>query len=121
MINSSCRSLTHIFPYLRVEQVQEKKVKKIAEMNVDPSKTMGNGCIASSSNSNSPRPSLSNGGSPDRSCNYPSNDFSFPPGGIPSLRLPVVVVSCPSICYYFCNICSSGINLDVITSAISNQ
>ncbi|XP_027928221.1 serine/threonine protein phosphatase 2A 55 kDa regulatory subunit B beta isoform-like isoform X1 [Vigna unguiculata] len=74
-------------------KVQEKKVKKISEMNIDLSKSMGNGCIASSSNSSSSRPYLANGGSPDRSYNYISNDFSFPPGGIPSLRLPMVVSS----------------------------
>ncbi|KAG4945108.1 hypothetical protein AAZX31_15G022300 [Glycine max] len=73
-------------------KVQEKKVKKISEMNVDPSKSMGNGSIASSSNSSSSRPYLVNGGSPDR-YNYISNDFSFPPGGLPSLRLPMVVSS----------------------------
>jgi len=101
-----------ILPYLIVEQVQEKKVKKVAEMNVDPSKTMGNGSIASSSNSSNPRPSLENGGYPDsdRSYNYLSPDFSFPPGGIPSLRLPVVVVFIPSTCNSFYDICSSGIN-----------
>ncbi|XP_004486807.1 serine/threonine protein phosphatase 2A 55 kDa regulatory subunit B beta isoform-like isoform X2 [Cicer arietinum] len=73
-------------------KVQEKKVKKISDMNVDPSKTMGNGGVASSSNSGSPRPCLANGGysDSDRSYNYLSTDFSFPPGGIPSLRLPVV-------------------------------
>ncbi|KAA3479272.1 Serine/threonine phosphatase 2A 55 kDa regulatory subunit B beta-like protein [Gossypium australe] len=64
-------------------KVQEKKVKKISEMNLDPPKAVGNGCVASSSNSNSPTPCLANGGSPD-------NDFSFPPGGLPSLRFPVV-------------------------------
>ncbi|KAJ7963149.1 Serine/threonine-protein phosphatase 2A 55 kDa regulatory subunit B [Quillaja saponaria] len=74
-------------------KVQEKKVKKISEMNLDNSKGMGNGSIASSSNSTSPRQYLANGGSPDRSCGYLSNDFSFPPEGIPSLRLPVVVTS----------------------------
>ncbi|WVZ01199.1 hypothetical protein V8G54_027268 [Vigna mungo] len=74
-----------------IPHVQEKKVKKISEMNIDLSKSMGNGCIASSSNSSSSRPYLANGGSPDRSYNYISNDFSFPPGGIPSLRLPMVV------------------------------
>ncbi|MBA0812245.1 hypothetical protein Gohar_026229, partial [Gossypium harknessii] len=67
-------------------KVQEKKVKKISEMNLDPPKAVGNGCVASSSNSNSPTPCLAYGGSPD-------NDFSFPPGGLPSLRLPVVVVT----------------------------
>ncbi|KAL9323048.1 hypothetical protein ACSQ67_011101 [Phaseolus vulgaris] len=74
-------------------KVQEKRVKKISEMNIDLSKSMGNGCIASSSNSSSSRPYLANGGSPERSYNYISNDFSFPPGGVPSLRLPMVVVS----------------------------
>lgn len=64
-------------------KVQEKKVKKIADMNVDPSKAVGNGNVASSSNNVSPKPYLANGGSP-------SKEFSFPPGGIPSLRLPTV-------------------------------
>ncbi|KAH9664840.1 serine/threonine protein phosphatase 2A 55 kDa regulatory subunit B beta isoform [Citrus sinensis] len=64
-------------------EVQEKKVKKIADMNVDPSKAVGNGNVASSSNNVSPKPYLANGGSP-------SKEFSFPPGGIPSLRLPTV-------------------------------
>ncbi|GMI77942.1 hypothetical protein like AT1G17720 [Hibiscus trionum] len=71
-------------------KVQEKKVKKISDMNLDPLKAVGNGSTASSSNSNSPIPCLANGGSPDRSYNYLENDFSFPPGGLPSLRLPVV-------------------------------
>ncbi|KAK6264204.1 hypothetical protein SCA6_019638 [Theobroma cacao] len=71
-------------------KVQEKKVKKISDMNLDPSKAVGNGSIASSSNSCSPKPCVANGGSPDRSYNYLGNDFSFPPGGIASLRLPVV-------------------------------
>ncbi|XP_047961258.1 serine/threonine protein phosphatase 2A 55 kDa regulatory subunit B beta isoform-like isoform X4 [Salvia hispanica] len=43
-------------------KVQEKKVKKISEIKVDT----------------------------DRSYNPLSNDLSFPPGGLPSLRLPVV-------------------------------
>ncbi|PPD92263.1 hypothetical protein GOBAR_DD10807 [Gossypium barbadense] len=68
-------------------KVQEKKVKKISDMNLDPSKAVGNGSIASSS---TPKLCLANGGSPDRSYNYLGNDFSFPPGGLPSLRLPVV-------------------------------
>lgn len=79
---------------LRVEQVQEKKVKKISEMNVDPTKVVGNGSLASSSNStSSPKQYLANGGYPDRSC--PSNDFPIPAGGIPSLHLPVVFVLNP--------------------------
>ncbi|XP_022147548.1 serine/threonine protein phosphatase 2A 55 kDa regulatory subunit B beta isoform-like [Momordica charantia] len=68
-------------------KVQEKKVKKVSTMNVDPSKSVGNGNNASSSNSSSSGPYLANGGSPDR---YPSNDLSFTARGIQSLRLPVV-------------------------------
>ncbi|KAK6914774.1 WD40 repeat [Dillenia turbinata] len=72
-------------------KVQEKKVKKISEMNIDPSKAAGNGNIASSSAMASPKSLLANGGSIDRAYSYLSNDFSFPPEGFPSLRLPVVV------------------------------
>ncbi|CAK7356827.1 unnamed protein product [Dovyalis caffra] len=72
-------------PYL---EVQEKKVKKISEMNMDPLKAVGNGGIASSSNSNIGKQCLANGG--DKSYDLPSNDLSIPPGGFPSLRLPVV-------------------------------
>ncbi|CAI0392122.1 unnamed protein product [Linum tenue] len=71
-------------------EVQEKKVKKISEMNVDPSKAVGNGSVASSSNSSAPKPYLANGGCTDRLNNSPGNDFSIPAGGFPSLRLPVV-------------------------------
>ncbi|KAL2539146.1 Serine/threonine protein phosphatase 2A 55 kDa regulatory subunit B beta [Abeliophyllum distichum] len=71
-------------------KVQEKKVKKISEMNVEPSKSAGNGSIASSSVSPSPKQYLANGGCPDRSYNSLGNDVSFPPGGILSLKLPVV-------------------------------
>ncbi|XP_058228097.1 serine/threonine protein phosphatase 2A 55 kDa regulatory subunit B beta isoform isoform X2 [Rhododendron vialii] len=71
-------------------KVQEKKVKKISEMNVDPSKAVGNGCIPSSSVSSTPRPYAANGGYPDKSYNYLSNDLSFQPGGSQSLRLPMV-------------------------------
>ncbi|KAL0319353.1 UNVERIFIED_CONTAM: Serine/threonine protein phosphatase 2A regulatory subunit B beta isoform [Sesamum angustifolium] len=69
-------------------KVQEKKVKKISEMNLDPSKAAGNGSVASSSVSSSSKQCLANGG-----YNCLSNDLSFPPGGIPSLRLPVVTSS----------------------------
>lgn len=78
--------------FIWVEQVQEKKVKKISDMNIDPSKANGNGSIASSSNSCILKPHLANGGSSDKTYSYLSSDFSFPPGGLPSLRLPSVVV-----------------------------
>ncbi|KAL0010195.1 hypothetical protein SO802_005303 [Lithocarpus litseifolius] len=74
-------------------KVQEKKIKKISDMNLDSSKAVGNCSVASSSNSLSPRPYLANGGCPDRSYSSLSNELSFPPGGIPSLRLPMVVVA----------------------------
>lgn len=73
-------------------QVQEKKVKKISDMNIDPSRAVGNGSVASSSVSSSPKQCSANGGYADRSLNCLSNDLSFPPGGFSSLRLPVVVV-----------------------------
>ena len=75
--------------------MQEKKVKKVSDYNLDPSKAVGNGSVASSSNSSSPKQYLANGGCPDRSNSYLSNDLSLPLGGIPSLRLPVVVVLDP--------------------------
>ncbi|XP_010537553.1 PREDICTED: serine/threonine protein phosphatase 2A 55 kDa regulatory subunit B beta isoform isoform X2 [Tarenaya hassleriana] len=68
-------------------KVQEKKIKKVCDMNVDPSKAVGNGCLTSSS---SPSQSVANGLYADGTHNYLSNDFSFPPGGFPSLHLPVV-------------------------------
>ncbi|XP_065866543.1 serine/threonine protein phosphatase 2A 55 kDa regulatory subunit B beta isoform isoform X1 [Euphorbia lathyris] len=74
-------------------KVQEKKVKKISEMNVDPSKAVGNGTVASSSTPSSAKPILANGGWLEKSYSCPSNDFTFPAGGISSLRLPVVVTS----------------------------
>ncbi|XP_010519191.1 PREDICTED: serine/threonine protein phosphatase 2A 55 kDa regulatory subunit B beta isoform-like isoform X2 [Tarenaya hassleriana] len=67
-------------------KVQEKKIKKVCDMNVDPSKAVGNGSLASSSKSSSPSQFVANGLYADGA----HNDFSFPPGGIPSLRLPVV-------------------------------
>ncbi|XP_050380926.1 serine/threonine protein phosphatase 2A 55 kDa regulatory subunit B beta isoform-like isoform X1 [Argentina anserina] len=72
-------------------KVQEKKVKKVSEMNVDPSKTVANGSVASSSSLSNPKIHLANGGC--QSSSSLGNDISFPPGGIPSLRLPQVVTS----------------------------
>ncbi|PKA66675.1 Serine/threonine protein phosphatase 2A 55 kDa regulatory subunit B beta isoform [Apostasia shenzhenica] len=69
-------------------KVQEKKVKRISEMNVDPSQSAGN-CITSSSTA-SPRAHLPNGGCLEGSYKLLSGDFNFPPGGFPSLHLPVV-------------------------------
>lgn len=68
-------------------KVQEKKVKKLSEMNVDPH-TARNDRITSSTIS-SPKVSLTNGGYSDSPHNL-RNDFKFPPEGFPSLRLPMV-------------------------------
>ncbi|CAH8381265.1 unnamed protein product [Eruca vesicaria subsp. sativa] len=64
-------------------KVQEKKIKKISEMNIDQSNDRG---------SSSPAPIIANGYT-DKPEGYLSKDYPFPPGGIPSLRLPVVVTS----------------------------
>ncbi|CAA7030046.1 unnamed protein product [Microthlaspi erraticum] len=68
-------------------KVQDKKIKKICDINTDSSRPLANGSVATSSNSNT------NGGSPDKFINSFSNDYSFPPGGIPSLKLPAVTTS----------------------------
>ncbi|WOL14137.1 hypothetical protein Cni_G22917 [Canna indica] len=73
-------------------KVQEKKVKKISEMNVHASEGVRNGSNASSSTT-APRGYLPNGGCSEKFYNQLSNELSFPPGGFPSLRLPLVVTS----------------------------
>ncbi|XP_041990554.1 serine/threonine protein phosphatase 2A 55 kDa regulatory subunit B beta isoform-like isoform X1 [Salvia splendens] len=78
---------------IKLWKVQERKMKKISEINVDSGKAAGNGGIASSSVSSSSKKFLANGDCSDPSYNSLSNDVSFPPGGLPSLRLPVVVTS----------------------------
>uniref|UniRef100_A0A1D1Z9X7 Serine/threonine-protein phosphatase 2A 55 kDa regulatory subunit B n=2 Tax=Anthurium amnicola TaxID=1678845 RepID=A0A1D1Z9X7_9ARAE len=78
---------------IKLWKVQEKKVRKITEMNLSGSQALGNGSIASSSAAASPRAYLPNGGYAERPYNYLSYDFSFPPGGYPSLRLPLVASS----------------------------
>lgn len=75
---------------LSVEQIQEKKVKKICDMNIDPSKATGNGNPACSI----VKPYVTNGGCADRSYGYLSKDFSFPAGSFAALHFPTVVVLC---------------------------
>ncbi|XP_047316996.1 serine/threonine protein phosphatase 2A 55 kDa regulatory subunit B beta isoform-like isoform X2 [Impatiens glandulifera] len=74
---------------IKLWKVLEKKVKKISEMNIDPSKTAGNGSIGSSISSGL-KPLPVNGSHPDKCFNSLTSDFTFPPGGISSLRFPVV-------------------------------
>ncbi|KAJ0229845.1 Serine/threonine protein phosphatase 2A 55 kDa regulatory subunit B alpha isoform [Hirschfeldia incana] len=68
-------------------KVQEKKIKKICDINTDSSRTLGNGSVPSSTNSNVTDSCLTNGGLHDK---YLCNDYSFPPEGFPSLQLPAV-------------------------------
>lgn len=85
-----------------IKQVQEKKIKKISEMNIDPPKASG---VSSLPSSSSPTRLIANGLPADKAHGYLSNDFSFPPGGIPSLRLPVVVVFNAIFVLSFCGDC----------------
>ncbi|OAY76474.1 Serine/threonine protein phosphatase 2A 55 kDa regulatory subunit B beta isoform [Ananas comosus] len=73
-------------------KVQEKKVKKVCEMNLDSSQASANGSYTGC-NTPSPRACLPNGGCSERPCGYSSGDILFPLGGFPSLRLPVVVAT----------------------------
>ncbi|KMZ70040.1 Serine/threonine protein phosphatase 2A 55 kDa regulatory subunitB beta isoform [Zostera marina] len=70
-------------------KVQEKKLKKILQLNLDHSHPVGNGSIVSASASSC----LPNGGSSEKHLNYVGHDVSFPSGGISSLHLPVVATS----------------------------
>ncbi|AQL03863.1 Serine/threonine protein phosphatase 2A 55 kDa regulatory subunit B beta isoform [Zea mays] len=69
-------------------KVQEKKVKRFAVMNLDSSQSAGSSTTAIASTSSSKAP-LPNGGCSDM-LGCLNNDLTFPPGGYPSLRLPVV-------------------------------
>ncbi|KAK4774383.1 hypothetical protein SAY86_009318 [Trapa natans] len=74
-------------------KVQEQKIKKISQMNVDPSTAITNGSVATSSSSNNLKTYVENGLPSERLFSYLSSDFSFPSGGVPSLHLPVVATS----------------------------
>ncbi|KAL8230306.1 hypothetical protein R6Q57_000084 [Mikania cordata] len=74
-------------------KVQEKKVKKIADVNMDPLKAVGNGSLASSSISSINNLShIANGEYTNKSYTSLTRDVSSS-GAIQSLRLPVVVTS----------------------------
>jgi serine/threonine-protein phosphatase 2A regulatory subunit B len=68
-------------------KVEEKKVKKVCNVNVDPSKSLGNGIIGGSSVATSSKAHMTNGGYVN---NYLSNDFLSTLVENSSLRLPVV-------------------------------
>ncbi|GJN38652.1 hypothetical protein PR202_gb27715 [Eleusine coracana subsp. coracana] len=71
-------------------KVQEKKVKRVSVMNLDTSQSVGSSTSANASTSSSKAPLPSGGCSEKLTCL--SSNFSFPPGGYPSLRLPVVII-----------------------------
>ncbi|KAM0876477.1 hypothetical protein ACQ4PT_036161 [Festuca glaucescens] len=70
-------------------KVQEKKIKQVSVMTLDTS-TVGNGATSRASTSTSVPPP--NGGCSEKSDGL-NGDLLFPPGGYPSLRLPVVTTS----------------------------
>jgi serine/threonine-protein phosphatase 2A regulatory subunit B len=72
--------------------VQEKKIKQVSVMTLDTS-TVGNGATNRASTSTSVP--LPNGGCSEKSDGL-NGDLLFPPGGYPSLRLPVVIA--PTLC-----------------------
>jgi serine/threonine-protein phosphatase 2A regulatory subunit B len=71
-------------------KVQEKKIKQVSVMTLDTS-TVGHGATSRASTSTSKSP-LPNGGSSEKYDGV-NSDLLFPPGGYPSLRLPVVTTS----------------------------
>jgi serine/threonine-protein phosphatase 2A regulatory subunit B len=66
-------------------------------MNLDTSQSVGSS-TASASTSSSKAP-LPNGGCLDK-VNCMNTNLSFPPGGYPSLRLPVVSYTLPLVIYF---------------------
>ncbi|KAK9101254.1 hypothetical protein Scep_024684 [Stephania cephalantha] len=76
---------------IKLWKVQEKKVKKICDVNIDTSNTSTNGSVPSTSTYL--KQYLPNGDCSKGSQDFLNNDFPIPSGGIPSLRLPVVVSS----------------------------
>ncbi|XP_059640818.1 serine/threonine protein phosphatase 2A 55 kDa regulatory subunit B beta isoform-like isoform X3 [Cornus florida] len=74
-------------------KVNEKKVKKVCDMNMDCSKAMENGTVECSSISTGSKLCIANGRCINKPFKYSCTDFSFLPGGNLSLHLPVVVTS----------------------------
>eukprot|EP01018_Ginkgo_biloba_P008821 Gb_17005 [translate_table: standard] len=79
---------------IKLWKVQEKKIKKVCDMNVSPSAGLQNGSLAGNILVSTPRgPATSNGIPSQSTIGSSLNDFLIHPGGIPSLRLPRVVAS----------------------------
>ncbi|KAK4786665.1 hypothetical protein SAY86_010498 [Trapa natans] len=77
---------------IKLWKVQEKKAKKVCSMNMDPSKTTGNGTLDSGNSSIPSKPCLANGGCDTRPVDSLSNDLHFPSSGVPSLHSSKVTI-----------------------------
>ncbi|KZV27154.1 hypothetical protein F511_21661 [Dorcoceras hygrometricum] len=75
---------------IKLWKVQEKRVKKISNLNIDLSKAEGIVSVTSSSVSSSSEQHFTYGSFLDCPRNCLSDNLFIPPGGIPSLHLPVV-------------------------------
>ncbi|KAH9531232.1 hypothetical protein CY35_19G026600 [Sphagnum magellanicum] len=78
---------------IKLWKVSEKKLKNVSNLNLDPTLRLGNGSLTSSNpvlgqRGFTPRLSMNGGAVPQPP--LIGNDFDFPPGGIPSLHLPLV-------------------------------
>nr|CAB3468215.1 unnamed protein product [Digitaria exilis] len=85
--NSALSLLSTNDKTIKYWKVQEKKIKRVSVMNLNTSQSVGSSTSASASTSSSKAP-LPNGGCSDK-FNCLNTDLSFPPGGYPSLCLPV--------------------------------
>ncbi|XP_057813233.1 serine/threonine protein phosphatase 2A 55 kDa regulatory subunit B beta isoform isoform X2 [Cryptomeria japonica] len=75
---------------IKLWKVQERKIRKVCEMNAEPITRLENGSLPGTSPVVIPRTVSPSNGIPSQFFSNASSD-SFPVGGIPSLRLPTVV------------------------------
>jgi serine/threonine-protein phosphatase 2A regulatory subunit B len=100
------------------DQVQEKKIKKICNFNIEPQKATINGLISSSDVPTSSKTCFTNGGSVNNPLNCRSSSLPF--GGTTSLHLPMVLLSAwLLICNYYLLISTSNRHLQVTSHETS--
>uniref|UniRef100_A0A0D6QYH5 Serine/threonine-protein phosphatase 2A 55 kDa regulatory subunit B n=1 Tax=Araucaria cunninghamii TaxID=56994 RepID=A0A0D6QYH5_ARACU len=76
---------------IKLWKVQEKKIRKVCETNAGPSTRLENGGLPGATLVAIPRTNSASNGIPSQlTSRSMDHDFSFPPGGITSLRLPTV-------------------------------
>lgn len=79
---------------IKLWKVQDKKIRKVCEMNAGSSTRLENGSLVRNIPGATPRTiPASNGISSQLMSRSPGNDFVIPLGAIPSLRLPMVATS----------------------------